>query len=158
MIRVLFVCMGNICRSPTAHGVMQNLIDTAGLTEEIQVESAGTIGYHAGENPDSRACSMAQSRGVDISSLIARKVTMADYNQQTFILAMDFDNLTNLQAECPASYQNKLELLLNYHPDNHLNEVPDPYYGGNKGFENVYKMIESACKNLLQQIKNQHSL
>ncbi|MCP4470143.1 MAG: low molecular weight phosphotyrosine protein phosphatase, partial [Gammaproteobacteria bacterium] len=131
--------------------------DNANLTKYINVESAGTIGYHAGEHPDPRATAMAQSRKVDISNLIAQKVTDDDYLQQTYILAMDYDNLQNLQSECPESQMDKLELLLSYHPDKNLKEVPDPYYGGDKGFVNVYEMIEQACENLLAHIKTENA-
>jgi len=157
-IKVLFVCMGNICRSPTAHGVFQQLVDNANLTEHISVESAGTIGYHVGGSPDPRATAMAISRAVDISKLVARKVNSDDYVQQNYILAMDYDNLQNLQSECPEHHSDKLELLLTYHPDNDFKEVPDPYYGGDKGFVNVYEMIDQACANLLAHIKNENAI
>ena len=157
-IKVLFVCMGNICRSPTAHGIFQQLVDNADLSEHIIVESAGTIGYHAGENPDPRATAMASSRSIDISGLIARKVDRTDFLQQSYILAMDYDNLKNLHADCPNLHLSKVELLLNYHPDSHLTEVPDPYYGGDNGFKNVYEMVETACVNLLERIKNESYL
>ncbi len=150
--------MGNICRSPTAHGVFQHLVDQAGLSDQIIVESAGTISYHAGENPDPRAHAMSQSKGVDISQQIARQVRRDDYAQQTYILAMDYSNLQNLNADCPKSYQDKIEMLLSYHPDEQLQEVPDPYYNGGRGFENVYNMIEVASKRLLQSIRNEHGL
>ena len=150
--------MGNICRSPTAHGVFQQLVNNASLAEQINIESAGTIGYHTGENPDQRAISMALGKGVDIAKLIARKVNPIDYQQQTFILAMDYDNIKNLTDDCPEQYHNKLELLLKYHPDTNLEEVPDPYYGGSKGFTHVYAMIEIACENLLQHIRVKYSI
>ncbi len=156
-VKVLFVCMGNICRSPTAHGIFLQQVNEAGLSEYISVESAGTIGCHAGEHPDPRATAMALSRSVNISNLVAQKVTGDDYLQQTYILAMDYDNLQNLQSECNESYMGKIELLLSYHPDKNLKEVPDPYYGGDKGFVNVYEMIELACENLLAHIKNENA-
>ena len=150
--------MGNICRSPTAEGVFLKLVEDAGLADVIITESAGTIGYHAGEPPDQRAMEMAKRRGINLSSLIARKVSSSDYIKQTYILAMDYANLSNLGADCPDEFQPKLELLLSYHPDKSLKEVPDPYYGENRGFENVFEMIEIACTNLLQQIKLKYSL
>jgi len=152
------VCMGNICRSPTAHGVFQHLVDQAGLSDNIIVESAGTIAYHAGENPDPRSRAMSKSRGVDISNQIARQVRHDDYSQQTYILGMDYSNLQNLNADCPEPFQDKIDLLLSYHPDEQLKEVPDPYYGGDRGFENVFNMIEIASKHLLQAIRNEHNL
>ena len=151
-IKVLFVCMGNICRSPTAHGVFQQLVDNAGLADSIQVDSAGTIAYHVGEPPDPRAAKTALTHGVDISSQRARQVTKDDYTTQDYILAMDFENLSNLQQQCPTEMQHKLHLLLSYHTDEYLDEVPDPYYGGAGGFEDVYDMIDKACANLLEQI------
>ena len=154
-IKVLFICMGNICRSPTAHGIFQKLVDEEGLTDQILVDSAGTISYHAGEPPDSRSAQTALSHGVDLSDQRSRQVTMADYQVQDYILAMDFDNLRNLQQQCPEQYQNKLGLLLKYHPDEFLDEVPDPYYGGESGFEQVYEMVDIACQNLLQHLKQQ---
>ena len=156
-VKVLFVCMGNICRSPTAHGVFQDIVNKAGLADQFCVESAGTIGYHVGEHPDPRATQMAASNNVNISRQVARKVACTDYHQQSFILAMDYDNLKKLKSECPEQYQGKLELLLKYHPDANLEEVPDPYYGGPGGFGNVYEMIELACQNLLQYIRETHS-
>ena len=154
-IKVLFICMGNICRSPTAHGIFQKLVDEEGLSDQILVDSAGTISYHAGEQPDSRSVQTALSHGVDLSDQRSRQVTMADYQEQDYILAMDFDNLRNLQQQCPEQYQNKLGLLLQYHPDEFLDEVPDPYYGGESGFEQVYEMVDIACQNLLEHLKQQ---
>ena len=154
-LKVLFVCMGNICRSPTAHGVLQKLVDKAGLSEQIIVDSAGTISYHAGEPPDARSAQTALSHGVDLSSQRSRQVTMADYDEQDYILAMDFDNLRNLQQQCPEHLQKKLALLLSYHPDEFLDEVPDPYYGGASGFEQVYEMVDIACQHLLEHLKQQ---
>lgn len=155
-IKVMFVCMGNICRSPTAHGIFQQLVINAELSDNIIVESSGTIGYHVGEHPDTRATAMAKSRGVELSSLTAQKVSVDDYQYQTYILAMDYENLRNMQAECPDSLHHKIELLLDYHPDHQLKEVPDPYYGGDQGFVCVYEMLELACESLLQEIKEKH--
>ena len=152
-IKVLFVCMGNICRSPTAHGVFQSLVDKAGLSEQIIVDSAGTINYHVGDSPDPRSSQTALQRGIDLSSQRARQVSATDYQEQDYILAMDFDNLKNLQRDCPESLQNKLQLLLNFHPDEYLDQVPDPYYGGDSGFDKVFDMVEIACTNLLKHIQ-----
>ena len=154
-VKVLFVCMGNICRSPTAHGVFQHLVDAANLSDSIIVDSAGTISYHAGERPDARSAETALRHGIDLSSQRARQVRASDYVEQDYILAMDFDNLRNLQRDCPEQYQHKLQLLLQYHDDEFLDEVPDPYYGGASGFDNVYTMVELACQNLLTHIKKQ---
>lgn len=157
-VKVLFVCMGNICRSPTAHGVFQGLVNEANLSNKIIVESAGTTGYHVGESPDQRAYDTANDRGVDLSSIKARKVQNNDFLNQNYILAMDYANLHNLKADCPTEHLDKVELLLNYHTNKVLEEVPDPYYGGNKGFENIFEMINIACRQLLSHIKEIHTL
>ena len=157
-IKVLFVCMGNICRSPTAHGVFQHLVNEAGLTDQIQVDSAGTIGYHVGESPDPRSSQTAMSHGIELSSQRARQVNMQDYDVQDYILAMDFDNLRNLQQQCPENQQHKLKLLLEFHPDEFLDQVPDPYYGGESGFDRVFEMVNIACEQLLTYIKEHHEL
>ena len=157
-VKVLFVCMGNICRSPTAHGVFQHMVNQAELNKKIIIESAGTIGYHAGERPDSRATVTARSNGIDLSKLIARKVNDNDYSHQDFILGMDYSNLRNMNEQCPDKHQHKLGLLLSYHPDENLQEVPDPYYGGDNGFDNVFTMVEVACRHLLEHIKQAKDL
>lgn len=156
-IKVLFVCMGNICRSPTAHGIFEKLVTDAGLAEQILIDSAGTISYHVGEPPDSRASQTAREHGIDLTCQRARQVRADDYQQQDYILAMDYDNLRSLQQSCPANQQHKLQLLLSYHPDEFLDQVPDPYYGGDSGFEQVYEMVELACRNLLTHI-TEHDL
>ncbi len=152
-IKVMFVCMGNICRSPTAHGVFQKLVDTAGLADSIIVESSGTTAYHVGEPPDHRATMMAKSHAVHLSDFRAQKVTQQDYINQSYILAMDYENLRNMKQECPEQYQSKIQLLLDFHPNEFLDEVPDPYYGGDNGFKDVYEMVEVACSELLQKIQ-----
>jgi protein-tyrosine phosphatase len=157
-IKVLFVCMGNICRSPTAHGVFQELVNDANLSSMIIVESAGTTAYHVGESPDQRACITASDNGIDLSTIKAREVENNDFHNQNYILAMDYANLHKLTAHCPTQHLDKVELLLNYHSDKQLEEVPDPYYGGKKGFANVFEMINIACRQLLCDIKEKHNL
>ena len=152
-VHILFVCMGNICRSPTAHGIFQHLVNEAGLDEQVIVDSAGTIAYHSGNHPDPRATKTALEHGIDLTTQRARQVKADDYEIQDYILALDYDNLRDLQQQCPEHLQPKLHLLLHYHPDEYLDEVPDPYYGGDKGFEDVYAMVEIACKRLLEQIR-----
>lgn len=152
-ISVLFVCMGNICRSPTAHGIFQQLVDSNGLSDQILVDSAGTLAYHEGEAPDHRACQTARKHGIDLSALRARRVNANDYASQDYILAMDADNLRNMQLQCPEAYAVKLSLLLDFHPSPNLFEVPDPYYGGASGFESVYKMVDEACQALFAHIR-----
>ncbi len=156
MIRVLFVCMGNICRSPTAQGVFEALLQKEGLLDEINVDSAGTHAYHVGEAPDHRATSAAARRGVDISQQHARKVRPSDFEQFDCILAMDDDNYRLLAAACPPDYQEKLVLFLSYAKQLGLTEVPDPYYGGANGFEQVLDVVEAASEGLLNVIKQTH--
>jgi len=157
-IRVLFVCMGNICRSPTAQGVFETLVREASLVEYIQVDSAGTHAFHIGEPPDRRAMQAALQRGVDLSSQQARRVAPADFEEFDYILAMDRSNYDELYAVCAPEHASKLRLLLEYAPDLGIHEVPDPYYGGTTGFERVLDLIEEGAKGLLAEIRQQHGL
>jgi len=157
-LSVLFVCMGNICRSPTAHGVFQDLVDKAGLSDIISVDSAGTHAYHVAEEPDPRAQESALKRGVDLGNLRARKAIEDDFLEFDYILAMDKSNFGHLLALAPEGHENKLKLFLEYAPDLGVTEVPDPYYGGRNGFERVLDLIEEASQGLLSDIKNNHQL
>jgi len=154
MIRVLFVCLGNICRSPTAHGVFQSLVDQAGLTDKVFVDSAGTAAWHIGKSPDSRSMEHAQRRGYDLSSLRARQAIAEDFDQFDYVLAMDKENLANLQAIYPSGGKTAPQLFL-YEFSKRFDEleVPDPYYGGDAGFEHVLDLVEDACKGLLADIR-----
>ncbi|MGB1402559.1 MAG: low molecular weight protein-tyrosine-phosphatase [Porticoccaceae bacterium] len=155
-LSVLFVCLGNICRSPTAHAVFQALVDNSGLAEHIEVDSAGTGDWHIGHAPDQRTCAVAAQSGYDMSSLRARLVTPDDFDHFDYILAMDHDNLANLQAMCPAAYSGHLGLMLDYTVTTsfaEINEVPDPYYGGDQGFSLVLALVEDACGGLLDHIR-----
>ncbi len=152
MIKVLFVCMGNICRSPTAHGFFMKIIKDQSLDKLIEVDSAGTHAYHIGEQPDPRSQTAAQRRGVDLSSLRARKVTSNDFEYFDYVLAMDYDNYSNLEHICPAGYQQRLRLFLEFGSRFKDKEVPDPYYGGDRGFEHVLDLIEDASHGLLKDI------
>lgn len=152
-VKVLFVCMGNICRSPTAHGVFRDIVEKNNLDGQIYVESAGTHAYHVGEMPDRRARQTALKNGVDISDLRARQVESSDFVNFDYIIAMDSSNYRDLQHICPVSYRNKLHMFLSYAPELKTNDVPDPYYGGGKGFEIVYDMVETASKGMLKEIK-----
>jgi len=143
--RVLFVCTGNICRSPTAEGVLRHLAKEAGI--EVQVESAGTGDWHVGHPPDERAQHHARSRGYDLSAQRARQVSTADFERFDLIVAMDRGHLRVLQQQCPREHRAKLRLLVAG------GDVPDPYYGGPDGFERVLDMVEGACRELLQEIK-----
>ncbi len=156
-VNVLFVCLGNICRSPTAHAVFQQLIDAHQLQHAISVDSAGTGDWHIGKAPDQRSTAAGAERGYDLSVLRARQVEPADFAQYQYILAMDTQNLRDLQALCPADYRGELALLLNYGATDER-EVPDPYYGEGEGegFERVLDLVEAAANGLLQSIVRQH--
>lgn len=147
---VLVVCMGNICRSPTGEAVLKAKAQGLGL--DIEIDSAGTIGYHQGNPPDPRARSAGEKRGYSFAGMRARKVRDSDFEQFDLILAADRDNLSELQQRCPKQYQHKLALFLSYgHSD--YEEIPDPYYGGENGFELVLDLIEDASEQLLLQLK-----
>lgn len=158
MIKVLFVCMGNICRSPTAEGVFRHRVEQAGLGDRIVIDSAGTHSYHIGSQPDARAQKAAEKRGFDLSGLRARKVNKRDFEKFDYILAMDGDNLANLQLDCPAEHMHRARLFLEYATHYDEQNVPDPYYGGHKGFEYVLDLIEDAADGLLAEIVNKHEL
>ena len=154
---VLFVCLGNICRSPTAHGVFATLLEQRGMQELVEVDSCGTGSWHIGEAPDRRATAEAAQRGYDLSSLRARQVHPADFERFHYILAMDRMNLADLQAMCPQSYSGHLGLFLPFAGDVPEEEVPDPYYGGADGFAHVLDLVEAASEGLLREISRAHS-
>lgn len=155
-VNVLFVCMGNICRSPTAEGVFVKRLEESGLAHLVAVDSAGTHAYHVGEPPDPRAQRSAASRGIDLSGLRARRAQPEDFSRFDYVLAMDRDNYLHLQGICPAGEEGKLNLFLSYAPQLDVDEVPDPYYGGPTGFERVLDMIEAASEGLLEDIRRRH--
>jgi protein-tyrosine phosphatase len=157
-IRVLFICMGNICRSPTAHGVFEALIRKEGLERYIEVDSAGTHAYHVGEQPDSRSQMAAMGRGYDLSYQRARKVVQDDVEYFDYLLAMDEANLSDLHLTMPDHLHEKISLFMEYAPHYGQREVPDPYYGGEQGFDRVLDMVEEASKGLLEAIKSRHKL
>lgn len=148
-VKILFVCMGNICRSPTAEGVMGKLVRDAGLENQILVDSAGTHDYHAGESPDSRAQTIAYRRGYDLSLLRARQIVETDFKIFDLLLAMDSNNLGLLQSMCPFQHRHKLGLLMDYARSMKCRIVPDPYYRGTRDFERVVDYVEDACKGLM---------
>jgi protein-tyrosine phosphatase len=150
--RVLFVCMGNICRSPTAVGVFKRLVNDAGLDAEIESDSAGTHDYHIGDPPDARSQAAAGRRGYDLSALRARQVAHDDFALFDYVLAMDETNLTALLSLCPAHYRERVKLFLEFAPEAGHREVPDPYYGGAQGFEEVLDLVELAAQGLLDHI------
>jgi protein-tyrosine phosphatase len=158
MVRVLFVCMGNICRSPTAQGVFAHLVESQGLTSLIQIDSAGTHAYHVGEPPDVRATQAAKKRNIELGSQRARRVTGDDFLDFDYVLAMDRNNYDDLISLCPTEHQSKLYLFLEFATGLGEDEVPDPYYGGITGFERVLDMIELASQGLLAEIRPQHRL
>lgn len=158
VVSVLFVCMGNICRSPTAQGVFEYLVKNEGLTGHIQIDSAGTHAYHVGEGPDSRAMEAAKRRGIDLGTQRARRVAEVDFEHFDLVLAMDQDNYHDLLAVCPAHQSEKLRLFLDFAPEAGTREVPDPYYGGGTGFERVLDLVEQAARGLLAEIRQQHGL
>lgn len=148
--------MGNICRSPTAEGVFRHMVAEHNLQDLIVTDSAGTHAYHVGESPDRRAQATAKSRGVELSDLRARRVTSRDFEKFEYVLAMDKDNYAILDELCPVGQDDRLSLFLDFAPSVKASEVPDPYYGGAKGFEVVFDMVEQASLGLLQDIKNKH--
>ena len=156
-VSVLFVCLGNICRSPTAEGVFRHLIQTEGHDNWISTDSAGTHAYHIGEQPDRRAQQTARSRGVDLSDLRGRKAVANDFNEFDYILAMDDENYQNLEDIAPDGCEDKLSLFLDFSKEYPETQVPDPYYGGDQGFEHVFDLVESASRGLLEDIKKRFS-
>lgn len=154
MIRVLFVCLGNICRSPTAEGVFRDLVGREGLSEKIATDSCGTGGWHIGHPPDERAREEAKRRGIDIDDLKARKTHSSDFTDFDFIMAMDDSNFKNLTLMCPPEHVSKIYMFLSFASDVGVREVPDPYYGGPDGFSDVFDMIDAASNGLLQHIRD----
>lgn len=150
--RVLFVCKGNICRSPTAEAVFRSMVREAGLEEAILMDSAGTIGSHMGHPPDDRAQLHARRRGYDLSRLRAKQVKAADFDAYDLILAMDRVNLKALQRMCPKAQRHKLRLLMEFSPARSEEEVPDPFGGKEDGFERVLDLVEDAARGLLREL------
>lgn len=154
MIRILMVCLGNICRSPLAQGVMEQRLRKAGLFHHVSVDSAGTHGYHVGEPPDPRAVEAAARRGYDISGQRARRIRDGDFQSFDYILAMDQDNLQQLLARCPGAEVDRLKLLLDFAAGADGQEVPDPYYGAEGGFERALDLVEAAVDGLILEVKS----
>jgi protein-tyrosine phosphatase len=152
LVRVLFVCMGNICRSPTAEGVFRFMVEEVGLRQQVDVDSAGTSDYQMGDPPDRRAQLAAQRRGYDLSRLRARQVTQRDFATFDYILAMDKKNLADLKSIYPVNGQSQLSLFLDYSKRFPNKDVPDPYYGGTSGFEYVLDQVEDASRGLIDHL------
>jgi len=152
-MRILFVCLGNICRSPTAEGVMRALAARDAPELELEVDSAGTAGYHVGEPPDPRMRAAAARRGYDLNALRARIVEPGDFERFDLILAMDRENLAVLRRRAPQVAHERLRLFLEFAPHHEREEVPDPYYGGPNGFEDVLDLVEAAARGLLRYLR-----
>jgi protein-tyrosine phosphatase len=145
--------MGNICRSPSAEGVMRKLVEAAGLQDDIEIDSAGTSAYHVGAPPDARSQATAKRRGYNLAAQRARQVSDADFQAFDLLLAMDKDNFSVLQRRCPAHLRGKLKLMMQYAEHSAVDEVPDPYHEGPQGFEIVLDYLEDACGGLLRQLR-----
>lgn len=157
-IKILFVCTGNICRSPTAEGVFKRFVAEADLEQRIASDSAGTHDYHVGEPPDARAQKAAAHRGYDLSNLRARQVSRRDFSEFDYVLAMDQANLRLLERLCPQEHARKLKLFLEFSADRAVREVPDPYYGGADGFERVLDLVEQASRGLLAHLRERMTI
>ena len=159
MIRICFVCLGNICRSPTAEGIMLHLVREAGLEDRISIDSAGTGAWHAGELADARSRKVAASRGFDLPSR-ARQFKAADFARFDYVFAMDSANLSNLEGmAATGTERDKLSLLRDWDPETEgEHDVPDPYYGGPRGFDDVFDLCERACRALLSTLIERHQL
>lgn len=153
-MKVLFVCLGNICRSPTAEGVFRRALEQAGMADKIQIDSCGIGDWHVGKAPDTRAQQAALSRGIDLSALRARQLTTQDFVEFDYVLGMDQDNLTAMRKLKPANSRAHLGLFLDFAGMSGA-EVPDPYYGGEEGFESVLTMVEAASDGLIQHLKRE---
>lgn len=152
---VLFVCMGNICRSPTAHGVFRQRVAERGLQTRVHVASAGTHGHNSGRPPDERSQEHAARRGYELSDLRARQIQASDFARHDLIVVMDRDNLERVLAQCPSGQQHKVRRLTEFCLTQTVDVVPDPYFGGPEGFEQVLDLVEDACEGLLLHVRQQ---
>lgn len=151
--KVLFVCLGNICRSPTAEGIFKNKITKKNLENLFEHDSAGTSAYHAGEKADSRSLAKASEKGVDLSFIKSRQLIAEDYYAFDYIFAMDESNYTNIMSEYPDNATSKVEMMLDYLSENDTKDVPDPYWSGSDGFETVFKLLDEAIENFIKKIQ-----
>lgn len=151
-MRILFVCMGNICRSPSAEGVFRSLVAARAPQLSVELDSAGTHDYHVGEPPDERSIAAARRRGIDLSTLRARTVKAGDFDYYDLILAMDEQNLRELRRRAPAPRHDRIRLMMEFVPAATTRAVPDPYYGGPQGFEQVLDLLEEAAEGLLSEM------
>lgn len=157
-VKVLFVCLGNICRSPTAEGIFRDMVKRRGLTGRVLHDSCGTGDWHQGEPPDPRAITEAHRRGIDISDLRARQIRAADFAAFDYIVTMDHDNHHEVRRLCPPVHGGKVHHAVSFAPQNGADHVPDPYYGGTKGFAQVYELLTAICEGLLQRIQDEHGI
>jgi protein-tyrosine phosphatase len=155
VVRILFVCMGNICRSPTAEAVFRRLIADEAAEIVVEVDSAGTHDFHVGHPPDERAQAAARRRGFEMKELRARQLAIEDFDRFDYVLVMDEDNRRDALALAPARFRASVGLLLEYAPDLDVREVPDPYYGGEAGFEHVLDLVEAAARGLIAELRAQ---
>ena len=154
-ISVLFVCTGNICRSPTAEGIFRDMVEDAGLSNKVKIDSAGMIAFHTGESPDPRSQEAARKRGVDLSDIRARQISNQDFHAFDLLIALDRSHKEQMQDHAPENSEARIQLLMDYAPHLELEDVPDPYYGGPDGFENVLDLIASASEGLLQKVREE---
>lgn len=152
-VGVLFVCTGNICRSPTAEGIFRHLVEAEGLAGQFHIDSAGTGGWHAGEPPDERSQAAARRRGIDLSCQRARQVRAEDFADFDYVMALDRGHHQALARLAPSAHRDRLHLFLHHAPALGLDDVPDPYYGAGDGFERVLDMVEAGCRGLLDHIR-----
>ena len=157
MINILFVCMGNICRSPSAEGFFAHALKQSDYSKRVSIDSAGTHGYHVGHGPDPRAVDTAANFDVDIGHLRSRKVSTSDFHNYDLIVAMDRSNLADLQRIQPTDSAASLKMMMEYHPEGHPGEVPDPYYGGMDGFTYMCELLEAATTGLLKDVEERLS-
>lgn len=156
MVNVLFVCLGNICRSPTAHGVFEQMVAETDLQHLIHIDSCGTGSWHVGQPPDERTQQAAQKRGYSLQHLRARRLAAEDFHHFDYILAMDTRNLADVIKKAPVSFSGHIGLFLDFASDQTATEVPDPYYGGDEGFDRVFNLIENACQGLLDELRQKY--
>lgn len=156
--KILFVCMGNICRSPSAEGILRTMLKNANIDHLVEVASAGTHAYHVGEAPDARALTVAKKRGFDMGGITSRQVNQDDFMDYDYILAMDWDTQGLLQQQAPKIHKHKIQLAMRYAGDSEEAVVPDPYYGGPEGFTKVFDLLEDACSGLLDVVKKRVTL
>jgi protein-tyrosine phosphatase len=155
MIKVLFICMGNICRSPTAHGVFRKMVADKNLSDQIVIDSAGTHAYHIGNPPDPRSMRAALSRGIDLSDLTARQLDDYDFEEFDYLLVADDDNYHLTREACPIEFRHKIKYMLEFATRGGVKEVPDPYFGQGDGFARVLDLLQDACEGLLLELEKE---